>query len=242
MLHADEKARKAFTDMDGKEDGASSVEISRAGLMALEGIDVTAFRHDLRKLSDHIMLKYTSFDAAFAAFNPRKAGLTHEEFIVGYKHILCLDRVCDLDPDLLYHFLDLHCTGMVSRKVFSQLGSLSIEAMWDDIAENRDKLLRRFRGNATECFGRLQAILKEKKLKEHSEDKRQSETAPTSPIDSTAGRKVPIDELRPPKVQSLRALKQSAGSMDGGPSPKTPGTSRQRVTSGLSTVSDALEF
>eukprot|EP00746_Dinoflagellata_sp_MGD_P102669 gnl/MRDRNA2_/MRDRNA2_42096_c0_seq1.p1 gnl/MRDRNA2_/MRDRNA2_42096_c0~~gnl/MRDRNA2_/MRDRNA2_42096_c0_seq1.p1 ORF type:complete len:1205 (+),score=228.49 gnl/MRDRNA2_/MRDRNA2_42096_c0_seq1:97-3711(+) len=233
--------RKASSDHH-KEDGGSSEEVSRASLMALEHIDATAFRHDLRKLSNHIMMKYGSFDAAFAALNPRKSGLTHDEFIAGYKH-LHFDSVCDLDPALFYHFLDLQQTGMVSKKIFAQLGVICVEAMWEDLAENRDKLLRRFRGNATECFGRLQAILKEKKLKEGGEDRRQSGlSVPTSPRDDPSSPKK-MEAGRPPKVQSMRALKSSV--MDGfsGASPKTPGTTRQaRAPSGLSSHSEIKEF
>jgi hypothetical protein len=242
-MHAPEKVRKASSDAHHKEDGSSSEEVSRAGLMALEGIDATAFRHDLRTLFNHIMLKYNSFDAAFTAFNPRRAGLTHEEFVSGYTH-LHFDRVCDLDPDLLYHFLDLQLTGVVSKKVFAQLGSLCVEAMWEDIAENRDKLFRRFRGSATDCFARLEAVCKDKKLKEGGDDRRHSQqSAPTSPRDvgdPSSPRKVPMDEMRPPKVQSIRSLKSAAMDGMGGPSPKTPG--RGRATSALSTVSDAQEF
>jgi len=219
-------------------------EVTRAELLALEHMSATTFRHELRKLCNHIMLTYGSFDAAFAAFVPRKAGLTHEEFVVGYKQLLRLDTVCDLDPDVLFHFLDLYHDGILSKKVFSQLSSLNVEALWDDLAENRDKLLKRFRGNAHDAFARLKGILHEKKLKEATEEKMMAKRpsagpSPTLAAESGGGRKGPIDEMRPAKVVPLRSLTEGRQGGSGVASPKTPGTSRHRGATG--SFSDAIQ-
>lgn len=181
-----EKAEFAFRFID--RNGTSSGVFTLKDFQLLDKLNANSFLKAMRKLQDSILIKYSNFDSAFASWDDaggKDGCLSQAEFLEALTQTLEEHEMPDMDPRLLYHFLDHSHDDIVSKEELKRLRYFSPEAAQSGVAETREMLMRRFKGRSRDVFQKLKDSLqmkdtpkapeetekKEKNFKERKEKK-----------------------------------------------------------------------